>query len=145
MPFKATRTVWMLPTVETTFIDIPYQVSVNGDGVWAPIETDVVHIEVEETDSWTKLRELRSALNACAYGIDDSAVTAVLRDLLAAMDRVAQAGEDRVGADDALRDLARAFATAEDEQLPCLADLRGRLAELIAMWQAQWVTTGSTQ
>jgi hypothetical protein len=58
---------------------------------------------------------------------------------------VAVAGDDRMAAGATLRELSRAFTATEGEQLPCLANLRGRLADLIALWQAHWVATGSTQ
>jgi len=141
----ATRTVWVLPTATTTTLDVPFLI-LAGDGEdWAPVETDVVSVEVHKTDHRSELRDLRNALIQCAQSTDDPDVLEVLRDMLTAIERVALASTDRSAAEDAIRDLSGAFSTAEDNQLPCIADLRGRLAELIAIWQAQWVASGSAR
>ena len=58
------------------------------------------------------------------------------------MDRVASFGDDRSAAEEALAELAVAFSAVSDESHPCLADLRGRLADLTALWQSRWVSTG---
>ena len=137
--------MWLLPTGAISPITIPYTVSVGDDEVWTTVETDVVHIEVDATDRRTELRDLRAALTGCAETTDDPAIRTTLRDLLAALDRLAPVGDDRVTAEGALRDLGLAFAVAEDEAAPCLAGLRARLADLIVLWQAQWVATGSSQ
>ena len=140
-----TRTVWVLPTATITSIEIPFLILAHDGESWTPIETNMVQIEVHHTDHRTELRDLRTVLNKCAQSTDDPIVLEVLRDILAATDRVALAGTNHSAAEEAIRDLSRAFASAEDDQLPCVADLRGRLAELIAIWQAQWVATGSAQ
>jgi hypothetical protein len=140
-----TRTVWILPTATTTTIEIPFMLLAgDGDG-WTRVKTDVVSIEVRQTDHRTELRDLRNSLNLCAQSTDDPAIVGVLRDMLTTTERVALAGADRSAAEDAIRDLSGAFSTAEDDQLPCVADLRGRLAELITIWQAQWVASGRTR
>jgi subtilase family serine protease len=141
----ANRTVWLLPNTTTTHMEIPYSIRAShGDG-WTTIENDVVEIEVHPSNRRTALRDLRTALVECAESTDDPAVLEVLRDVLAAGERVAVTGTDRSAADEAIRDLSRAFVAAEDDQLPCVADLRGRLAELIALWQAQWAANGSAR
>ena len=140
-----TRTVWILPTATTASIEIPLLVLAGDGESWTPIETDVVLIEVRQTDHRTELRDLRIALNRCAQSTDDPVVLDVLRNMLATTERVALAGTDRSAADEAIRDLSRAFEFAEDDHLPCVASLRARLAEFIAIWQAQWVATGSAQ
>ena len=94
----ATRTVWILPTATTTTIEIPFLI-LAGDGEgWTPIETDVVSVEVRQTDHRTELRDLRNALIQCAQSTDDPAVLEVLRDMLAATERVALASTDRSAA-----------------------------------------------
>ncbi len=141
----ATRTIWLLPTAATTTIEIPFLIFAFDGEDWTPIETDVVSVEVRQTDHRSELRDLRNTLIQCAQSTDDPDVLEVLRDMLIATERVALASTDRSAAQDAIRDLAGAFSTAEDDQLPCIADLRGRLAELIAIWQAQWVASGSAR
>ncbi len=142
---SARRTLWLLPSPATAVIEMAYTVSVEDGAAWIELATDTLAIEIETTDRWTALRDLRISLAACADGTDDPGIRATLRDLLAALDRVALAGDDRRAADAALPELARAFAAAEDERLPCLAGLRARLADLTAMWQARWVATGGAQ
>ena len=142
---SADRTLWISPTPDTTSLHIPYEVLLDGDGSWSLIDSGSINIEVDATDRLTELRELRIAIDDCALSCADSVIAATLRDVLAAIDIVAVAGDDRDAADAALIELANAFTAIDAETFPCLpAELRGRLADLIALWQAQWVAREHT-
>ena len=73
----ASKTVWLLPTAGVSTIEIPYTTSVGDGEIWTAVETGVVHIDIDETDRWTELRDLRAALTECAETTDDSAVRAL--------------------------------------------------------------------
>ena len=137
-----TKTLWIVPTRGTNGIQIPWEILTGDDGAWSTADAGTVHIDVHESDRWLELRELRRAIDDCVRAADDPAVVATLRDVLAAVDRAASAGDDHRAAEIALAELARAFAAAHDETHPCVADLRRRLADLTALWQARWVSTG---
>jgi len=137
-----TKTLWIIPTAETNEIDIPWEMLIGLDGVWSNTDTGVIHIDVRIADRSLELRELRIAINDCVLATDDPVVVATLRDVLVAVDRVASFGDDHAAAEGALTELAAAFIAARDEAHPCLADLRRRLADLTALWQARWVSTG---
>ncbi len=136
----AERTLWI--AAEAGAVSIPYTVAVADGGGWQPVDGGTVVVDVEASDRAGELRDLHRALLECAGGADDPGVRAVLRDVLAALDRVAVAGDDATAAEGALVDLGRAFAAAAPEPLPCVAELRRRLADLVALWQARWVTEG---
>ena len=141
----AARTIWILPTATVTNIEIPFLVLAGDGSAWTPIDSDTISVAVRQTDHRTELRALRAALIGCAQSSDDPEVQEVLRDMLSTTERVALAGPDRPAAAEAIRDLSEAFSSAEDDRLPCIADLRGRLAELIAIWQAKWTASGGAR
>ncbi len=140
---SAAPTVWLTPFDPST-IELSYSIAVAHDGGWTVLDDGTVLVTAADGDRARALSELRMALDGCARTAGDPAVSAVLRDVLAAADGVAAAGDDQRAAARAITDLVRAFAAAEPEHHPCLAEVRQRLADLVALWQARWVNTGST-
>jgi hypothetical protein len=136
------RTLWLAPADGTGTIDLVYELEHRVDNVWVDVDGGTISIDVHETDRDSELRALRRAVDACSADAHDPSITAVLRDILAAVDRVAVAGEDREAAELALLELGRAFSAAENEEHPCLAGLRAGLADLTVLWQARWVSSG---
>jgi hypothetical protein len=140
----AAATVWLRPGAGA--LELPYTVTADDGSGWAPLESGTFTVEVAPFDPRRALRELDAALVECGAGIDDPGALAVLRDLRSAVDRVAATPSgDRTAAASALRELARAFAAAGDEPLPCLAAARGRIADLVVAWQIRWTAGGEAE
>jgi len=140
---SATRTLWVLPD-GTSPITMPFTVSIPDGDEWTVTHTEELEFEVDVVDHRVALRELRTALADCAESTHDPAVQTTLRDVLAALERTADAGNDSEAATQVLRELAGAFADSEDVSLPCLAELREEIADLMALWQARWTMIESS-
>jgi hypothetical protein len=140
---SARHTIWFRPPAACC-LSLPFAVSAHVGDEWVTVASGVREIAIDETSGWELLRELRITIATCASSTDDDAIRSTLRDVQASVERFAIAAAGTDGSAQALRELSAAFAAIENEDLPCFAGLRKRLADQLALWQARWVSSGSS-